>query len=375
MTQWYCPLPFRHAFIDSTGISACCQTPRYPTTLAEWPDHPELKQLQQELLLGNIPKVCKGCAQQEQTQGRSLRTDAMQDYDNQRFSDTQITFIDYRSSNICNFKCRTCEPVFSNGIAQEAKTHKSLAEFYRPTNNKIVQVTDVNSEWVISNLSQIKRLMFTGGEPTVIPEVRRILEQIQNNPPDNIQILITSNASFTDKFWYDLTESCTNLHWTLSIDAVGPAAEIIRHGTRWPVIEQNINWMAKHSYSLDINTVVSELNVFQLEPLLKFIRQAQLDSRAPVGKQGDLGLRHQFFILNSAVNWPGQQKQLLIDYLKNCLQLDLDSEQRNMVSSLIAQLAVYKFDQSLWDRRHRLNTALDHIRSEQHQILFQPAHI
>jgi hypothetical protein len=375
MTEWYCPLPFRHAFVDSTGIAACCQTPRYSTTLAEWADHPELKQLQQELLSGNTPKVCKGCVQQEQTQGRSLRTDAIQDYNNQVFTDTQITFVDYRSSNICNFKCRTCEPAFSNGIAQEVKTHESLAEFYRPTNNKVSQVTDVNSQWIMSNLSRIKRLMFTGGEPTVIPEVKLILKQIQDNPPEDIQILITSNASFTDKFWYDLTESCTNLHWTLSIDAVGSAAEIIRHGTRWPIIEHNMDWMSRHSRSLDVNTVVSELNVFQLGPLLKFVRQAQLNSRVPTGRQGDLGLRHQFSVGNSAVNWPDTQRQLLIDYLEDCLQLDLDPEQQNMVSGLITQLNLHQFDQSLWDRKHRLNTALDHIRSEQHNVLFQPAYI
>jgi sulfatase maturation enzyme AslB (radical SAM superfamily) len=374
MASWYCPLPFRHAFVDSTGVAACCQTSRYPTTLAEWPDHPGLKQLQKELLLGNTPKACKGCVQQEQSQGRSLRTDAIQDYNNQVFTDTQITFVDYRSSNICNFKCRTCEPLFSNGIAQEARTHKSLAEFYRPTDNKVSQVTDVNSEWIITNLSKIKRLMFTGGEPTVIPEVGKILTHIQDNPPDNIQILITSNASFTDKFWYDLTESCTNLHWTLSIDAVGPAAEIIRHGTRWPIIEYNMDWMSRHSYSLDVNTVVSELNVFQLGPLLKFVRQAQLNSCAPIGRQGDLGLRHQFFVLNSAINWPDAERQLLINYLESCMQMDLDTEQHRMISSLITQLTVQQFDQSLWDRRRRLNTALDLIRSEQHEVLFQPAY-
>ena len=375
MTDWYCPLPFRHAFVDSTGIAACCQTPRYTTTLDKWSTHPALKSLQQELLLGNTPSVCKGCVQQEQAYGRSLRTDAIRDYNNQTFNDTQLTFIDYRYSNICNFKCRTCEPVFSNGIDQEVKTHSSLTEFYRPTDNKVSMVTDANSEWIMLNLPQIKRLMFTGGEPTVIPEVKKILKKIQDESFKDLQILITSNASFTDKFWYDFTETCTNLHWTLSIDAVGPAAEIIRHGTRWPVIEHNMAWMAKHSYSLDVNTVVSELNVFQLGPLLKFVRKAQLDSRAPNGRQGDLGLRHQFSVGNSAINWPDTEKQLLIKYLEDCLRLDLDDEQSNMVSNLIVQLNTQTFNQSLWNRQRRLNTALDLIRSEQHKVLFQPAYI
>jgi hypothetical protein len=135
-----------------------------------------------------------------------------------------------------------------------------------------------------------------------------------------------------------------------------------------------MNWMARHSCSLDVNTVVSALNVFQLGPLLKFVRQAQLNSRAPIGKQGDMGLRHQFFVLNSAVNWPDPQKQMLIDYLENCLQLDLDDEQRNTVLNLITQATTHQFNQSFWDRQNRLNNALNLIRSEQHQTLFQPAY-
>jgi hypothetical protein len=374
MSQWYCALPFRHAYIDSTGISACCQTPRYATTLDKWPDHPALQQLQQQLLSGQVPAVCKGCVQQEQTQGRSLRTDSNRDYNDQIFTDTQITFIDYRSSNICNFKCRTCEPVFSNGIAQEVRAHKLLAEFYRPTNNKVSQVTDVNSEWIMSNLSQIKRLMFTGGEPTVIPSVKTIIKKIVDDQLTNIQMLITSNASFTDEFWFELTDSNHNLHWTLSIDAVGPAAEIIRHGTRWPVVEHNVTWMAMHSRSLDINTVVSHLNVFQLGPLLKFIRQAQLNSRAPIGRQGDQGLRHQFHVTDSATNWPKMQRNLLEQYLTTCLELDLDAEQQAMITGLLQNLT-QPFNQFQWDRQHRLNTELDRIRNEQYETLFHPAHI
>ena len=104
MSKWYCPLPFRHAYIDSTGIAACCQTPRYQVSLDEWPTHPELLKLQQELLNGNISKACQGCAQQESKFGTSLRTDSNRDYNNQVFTDTKLDFIDFRSVNICNFK-------------------------------------------------------------------------------------------------------------------------------------------------------------------------------------------------------------------------------------------------------------------------------
>ena len=153
MSNWYCALPFRHAYIDSTGIAACCQTQRYQVALDEWPTHPELIKLQHELLAGSKPAACKDCHEQEQTHGTSLRTDSNRDYNNKVFSDTNLDFIDFRSVNICNFKCRSCTPLFSHGITQEINNYPELKKFFgSPPTSKTVSVTDVNVDWILHNL-------------------------------------------------------------------------------------------------------------------------------------------------------------------------------------------------------------------------------
>jgi hypothetical protein len=110
-----------------------------------------------------MPSVCSGCQQQERTQGRSLRTDSQRDYNYQRFVDTKIDFVDYRASNICNFKCRSCEPAFSHGIAAEARNNTVMANYYPVIDTKTVSIDAANIEWVRDNLVQINRLMITGG--------------------------------------------------------------------------------------------------------------------------------------------------------------------------------------------------------------------
>jgi len=377
LSNWYCPLPFRHAYLDSSGISACCQTARIPTTLEEWPNHPFLKKLQKEILEGQIPTACSGCVQQEATQGRSLRTDSVKDYDAAIFTDTQIDFVDYRSSNICNFKCRSCNPMFSHGIAQEVRANDVLKEFFPLVTTKTVAVDERHYKWIVDHLGQIKRLMFTGGEPTIIPGVKMIIEEVLKNHADTVSILITSNASFTDPFWYDITRRIQNLHWTLSIDAVGTQAEIIRHGTDWKIVEENARWLAVNASSLDINTVVSNLSVLHLGPLLKFVRELQLSSISPNGRHGDVGCRHQFFVCAgsgdrlSAVNWPEELSVKVLDCINQCLLLDLDDEQRSMLSGLSNRIQNTKFDPVAWARGERLNIALDNLRDEDHSALFQ----
>jgi len=375
MSKYYCPLPFRHAYVDSTGISACCQTTRYPVTLDQWPDHPELHKLQQELLSDHRPAQCAGCAQSEELYGTSLRLDAMRDYGHLQFINTRIDFIDFRSVNICNFKCRSCNPVFSHGIANEVNNNSVLQKFFaQVAPGKINAVTDVNVEWMRKNLSSLKRIMFTGGEPTVIPGVRDLIQQIQKHHPD-IMVLITSNASFEDDFWFEITESLPNLHWTVSIDAVGDRAELVRHGTKWSVVERNVRWLAQHARSMDINSVISNLTVFSLKTLLEFGREMQRLSVTPSGRQGDLGCRHQFFVCQrpyhlAATNLTTDLLAKAVTYLHDCKQLDLDTEQRNMLTGLISQIESAQFDTKCWQKSLDYNQSLDSIRNENHMTLY-----
>jgi organic radical activating enzyme len=376
MADWYCPLPFKHAYIDSTGISACCQTPRVGTTMQDWKDHPELIDLQTKLLQGKQPTVCKTCVDNEKNYGHSLRIDSNRDYDNKIFVSTDIDFIDFRSWNICNFKCRSCAPTFSHGIAKETNDYPELQKFFNhiPT-SKTLSVTDSNVNWIMDNLGSLKRIMFTGGEPTVIPSVRDVINKIKQEHKD-VMVMITSNASFKDDFWFEITSELPNLHWTVSIDAVGSSAEIVRHGSDWPVIERNVEWLAQHANSLDINSVVSNLSVFGLKNLLQFGCRMQHISMSPSGRHGDRGCRHQFFVCQrpywlAADNWPVDLKNKLLPYLESCLELDLDNEQRNMLLGLIQQIKSSEFDPLLWKRTQSYNQSLDRIRYQDHLSLYE----
>jgi len=374
--NFYCPLPFKHAFIDSTGVAACCQTPRYEVSLDEWVSHPKLLELQQAILNNKVANVCQGCVEQEDLQGQSLRTNSLRDYNDKRFTETDIDFIDFRSFNICNFKCRSCNPEFSHGIGQEVKKNPKLERYFGSApESKTVSVDDENVNWIKANLHSLKRIMFTGGEPTRIPGVKLLIEQIKNNYPD-VQVLITSNASFQDDFWYDLTRTFHNLHWTVSIDAIGDAASIIRHGSNWDIIEKNVRWLAKHSYSLDINTVVTNLNIFHLGKILEFGREMQKQSATPLGKNGDLGCRHQFFVCTrpyylSADNLSEDLLASANIYLQKLTTLDLDEEQSQMLDGLIQQISDASYNANLWEKQHDYNLQLDNMRNENHKILYE----
>lgn len=374
MDTWYCPLPFRHAYVDSTGVSACCQTPRYRGSIDQWLNSEPLKKLQQQILQGVQPKSCYGCVAQEKTLGRSLRTDSVADYHNQRFESTNIDFVDYRATNICNFKCRTCNPMFSHGIAQEAMTVPALAKFFNAVQSKTVAVSESNIEWIDHNLHQIRRLMLTGGEPTYNPQLKTLCEKIVYDGLD-IEIMITTNAGFVDDFWCELTRLSNRVHWTVSLDGVDSVAKIVRHGTKWPVVERNVRWLVQHAHSLNFNTVVSNLNILHLKPLLQFVLEMQNESKYPRGKHGDQGCRHQFHVCQrpyhlAADNWPQELRPRVLHQLSQCLSQDLDQEQRRTIQGLIDQITSSEFDNDLWQHSLHYNQLLDQHRQENHQTLY-----
>ena len=375
MNEWYCPLPFKHAFVDSTGVGVCCKTPKQAIDLDQWADSEYVKNIQQQMLNGQVPIICQECVSEEKMTGRSLRTDSQQDYNYQRFVKTDIDFVDYRANNICNFKCRSCFPRFSHGIDNETKNSTILQKFHQPTDKKIAKINDANAEWIGQNLKQIKRLMLTGGEPTRMPEIKSIVEQIAYDKLD-IQILITTNASFEDDFWYELTRIHDNLHWTVSLDAVGSAAEIIRNGTDWKIVEKNVRWLASHAASMNVNTTITHLNILQLGSLLQFVKELQTESIYPKGRHGREGCRHQFIITPSpphlSVNClPPDLKTLAISHLNNCLALDLNLEQKQTITGLLAHMKQVNFDSVQWQHSLEFNQELDKIRGENYMELYE----
>lgn len=211
--------------------------------------------------------------------------------------------------------------------------------------------------------------MFTGGEPTRIPAVKEILEEIrQRNLPD-LQVQLITNGSFTDPYWRELAVSQPNINWTVSIDAVGTAAEIIRYGTDWQLVESNIRFLAENCHSLNFSTVISKLNVFQLRPLLEFTKSIQTDYIRPNGRTQFI----QFCVWPNyfnPYNWPSNLKAQAEQYVRAIINDNVHEDHNDILTSLADRIHSNQFDIALWARGEQLNDTYNSIRNENHQLLF-----
>lgn len=380
----YCPLPFKHVFVESRGVKPCCSYDyTEPVSISDWLQSAELAKIQSTFLKGRIPPGCRNCIESEKRNNHGTRISAIKDYKQQIFDKTDIDYIDYRSSNICNFRCRSCEPFYSNGIANEIKRNKPLQDFLSKEysyhailpENKSVRIDDHNDQWIIDNLHQIKRLMITGGEPTKIPSVKKIIDHIRENKITSVQLMLTSNASFTDPYWFEITKELPNIHWTLSLDAVGLAAEIIRDGTSWPVVSQNIETMFDISPSVNIGTVITNMSLFQLKPLFRFVNDLERKySHRTNGRTQFIYFCSQPEYMTPQVLGPGM-RQLALEYFKSFDQIQLQPTQSAAIDSLSKLIKNQKKPtKGRWARFKEHSNVLDQIRGQSHEWLFIPAH-
>jgi len=367
----WCPLPFRHVFVEPRGVKPCCSyTKMHESTIEQWLGSQELGDLQRNILDGQTPEGCRHCAQGEQRDGTSTRLGAIHDYGSAVTHNTVIDYVDYRSNNICNFRCRSCDPFYSNGIAQEARRYPELQRFYPIPTHKTAPTQTQDKQWIIDNLGSIKRLMFTGGEPTRIPEVREIIDRIRHSGNQDISVMMTSNASFSDPYWFEITESMPNIHWTLSIDSVGSAAEIIRDGTDWSQVSATVERMFDIAPSVNIGTVVTNLSLTQLD--LLFAWANQLKDRY---SHRSNGRTHFIEICNwpqylSPYNWPEQRRQSVIAFLETlCNQPNLQEKQQQVSCTLLSNIQHTAPNAELWAEFEAYNKTLDNARNQDHTQL------
>jgi hypothetical protein len=113
-----------------------------------------------------------------------------------------------------------------------------------------------------------------------------------------------------------------------------------------------------------------------MKPLLEFAVRMQEIGRTLNPRQGWYGIRHQFHICQrpyhlSADNLTEELLRHAAVYLKSCLDLSLDDEQKTTVIGLIKQIESAEFDPELWSKSQNYNQILNKIRDEDHLTLFQ----
>ena len=287
-------------------ISPCCFSPPEPVDIVDFKNNSYLRQIRNSWENGQYPAECSGCQNAEKLNVTSRRLGSNQWYQDRGLfnTDVELTRIDYWVGDLCNLKCIICGPENSSSWKQELNLP---IEIKKSVNNKF---------WKNVDLTTVKFIHFTGGEPLLSAEHVKLLESLPN--PQQVHLNYNTNATvLPTPELLSLWEKFELVQIDFSIDDLEDRFEYQRFPAKWENVVNNLKWFIDNSPTncmFSVNTTVSILNYNNISNLEQW-----LSNNFSVNRVNDpIDHRKQMAIGLFAVNTAKKRRLEIIDFLDEC---------------------------------------------------------
>jgi radical SAM protein with 4Fe4S-binding SPASM domain len=288
----FCMLPWvhQHAYPDGRVYPCCFAEYFYPignlkkNSMQEVWNQEGYKEIRRLMMADQPVKQCTKCYEQEENGFFSMRYDANRTYghniadvDKTQADGThpefKIRYWDVRFSNLCNFRCRTCGPVFSSNWYND---HVKLFNRVPDVNGKDlarVEYAAGDEDYMIAQMEEhipyLEQVYFAGGEPLIMKEHYVLLEKLIEAGRTDVCIQYNTNFSelaFKDKHVFEYWKHFRTVGVGASLDASGARAELMRKGTNWKQTIANREKMLAEVPHVDfyIAATISNMNVLHI---------------------------------------------------------------------------------------------------------------
>lgn len=265
------------------AVYPCCLTPMEYTmgdlnqeNLKEVWNNKQYKKLRSEMISGKEPESCKRCFEQESVGKNSFREDVNEKFRHLHYlfdktkTDGSLDYFklyywDFRFSNICNMRCRSCGPQLSTGWYEDTK------KLWGDLPQDIPDYEPKFDMWkeIEPFFPDVESIYFAGGEPLIMEEHYKILEKLDELGKYDTHISYNTNFSrlkYKKINAVDVWSKFKNVEIGASIDGFGKKAEYIRKGTDWNKIEANRKELKRKAPNVDfwINFTLSVYNSYHV---------------------------------------------------------------------------------------------------------------
>ena len=282
----FCILPWTnlHVFMDGSSRPCCpwsgpSMGDACSLSLEELRNSPGMKALRVDMMNGRPVEGCWGCYKDERSGAVSMREKMNALFDSHRSRERltapdgtlprlPVLLLDFRFSNVCNLRCRTCDPMRSSAWAADARAlglpveGGPLQRPYRDWDSLWRQLQPLLEEGV-------EELLFVGGEPLIMEEHYRILDFLIARGRTDVRLRYSTNFSTLRFQGWDVIDRWTrfrDVRVAASLDGSGRRGEYLRKGLNWDAVVANREEMLRRcpDVSFLISATVSIFNALHL---------------------------------------------------------------------------------------------------------------
>ncbi len=248
------------------------------------------RETRMQMLKGERPAVCRGCYECEDRGLESKRQ-----MENRRFSqfnqdqaraitslangsiDPDWRFLELRLGNLCNLKCRTCNPHSSSRWQGDYEQLRDKWEFMTSFGGEgDFDWPEREEVWndFTKHSQNLELIYINGGEPMLIDKHWSFLSDlVSSGRSSQIELLYNINMTYLPQRAFELWGSFKKVHVGASIDDVDSRNRYIRHPADWNKVVAHLRLIRDcglKSVSVGITQTVSAMNFFYLDALYDF---------------------------------------------------------------------------------------------------------
>jgi MoaA/NifB/PqqE/SkfB family radical SAM enzyme len=299
MSDTLCPAVWDHLCVNTAGKNRlCCNavTQDKDKFIGGFDQHWNglRDNVKKEMLAGNRPEICKSCWKKEDAGLSSLRTQKIEMYKNQGLWDDFLNTIsttksypvelDLKLGNYCNLSCRMCSSYSSSGVANEFQ--KILKETGIDLGLDEHEKNFVQNKWYLQEefvdsikqmiVNGLRHLKFTGGEPLMVPSVKKLINYcVDNNYAKDIDLVIITNVTLIDDEWIERFKAFRFVNIVCSIDGVGDTFEYIRHPGNWNDVNDKLQKLCNAESAQFQTSITFTLQIYNILEVRNMVELSQ----------------------------------------------------------------------------------------------------
>ncbi len=314
----FCAIPFVSIMVNTdTTVRYCCMVKGTANKIKKsdgtfytcrdnfirdaW-NSDDLRQIRMGMINGEKISGCQVCYLQEDAGRTSNRQHSINEWtsrlghdklseiieqakNNGGYLTNDIVYLDLRLGNLCNLKCRMCNPWNSSQIAKEHieldQKNQDYSQVWSKTFGKFPMSVLDEQQWfdsdimwdqVNSLIPTLKKVYMTGGEPTLIKNNFKFMQQCIDQKRNDITLFFNTNCTNVNKTFINLIKQFERVYINASLDGIGVVNDYIRAPSKWEQLSENIEKLAElPNVILGVTPTVQIYNVFDVVNILKWV--------------------------------------------------------------------------------------------------------
>jgi len=263
----------------------------------------EFLSIRKQMLDNEKPKMCKSCFDREENVksysvisrrkrfNRKLNLDSFDINQDIKLDVKKINKLFIRMGNLCNLKCRMCNPYSSspwvddwNDMAKKTNMLSFSKKMWYLTDDKKNELNSYdwssNNLW-IKNIEEIaenlQSIEFAGGEPTLFVEQYKLYDMlIEKDCAKNITLLMTTNLTNIPNQCLQYIDKFKKVVLNASIDGYKDVNRYVRYPTAWSSVEKNLEkYRSYKNVVLKNQCTIQMYNILHFDKFLNWIKEKE----------------------------------------------------------------------------------------------------